>query len=110
MGCKLPLAKPSIVVTSAPSSDTASVEQLFTDLPPTCTTQAPHWLVSQPMWVPVNRKFSRKNTDSNVSSGTSPLTDFPFTFNVIFVIYLSLIFTSHRAFLRPKPVKKTEQP
>ena len=47
-----------------------------------------------------------QDTDSNVSSGTSPLTDFPFTFNVIFVIYLSLIFISRRAFSRPKPVKR----
>ena len=29
--------------------------QLFTDTPSTCTTQAPHWLVSQPTCVPVSR-------------------------------------------------------
>jgi len=51
-------------------------------------------------------QVSRRKTESNVSSGTSPLTAFPFTFNVIFVICLSLVLTSHEAFSRPKPDKR----
>ncbi len=37
----------------------ASMVQAFTALPFTCTTHAPHWLVSQPTWVPVSRRLSR---------------------------------------------------
>ena len=44
---------PSIVVTLLPSAWTASIVQDFTAWPSTWTVQAPHWLVSQPTWVPV---------------------------------------------------------
>ena len=43
------------------------------------TTQAPHWLVSQPTWVPVRRRFSRRNCTSSVRGSMSPVTGFPFT-------------------------------
>jgi hypothetical protein len=56
----------------------------------TCTTQAPHWLVSQPIWVPVNFSVSRKNDTSKVLSGTSCETAAPFTVIVTLAIGLSL--------------------
>src|SRR5215831_17156361 len=68
-----------MVVTFEPSACTASMVQDFTDLPSTCTTQAPHWLVSQPTWVPVMPRCSRRNWTSNVRASTLPETDLPLT-------------------------------
>src|SRR5262249_29002198 len=42
-------------------------------------TQAPHWDVSQPTWVPVRRRFSRRNCTSRVRVSTSAVTGLPFT-------------------------------
>ena len=42
-------ARPSMVVTAAPSVETASIVQLLTETPSTWTTHAPHCDVSQPM-------------------------------------------------------------
>ena len=72
-------ASPSMVSTSAPSAITASVVQDFTALPFTCTTQAPHWEVSQPTWVPVRRRFSRRNWTSSVRGSTFAEWTVPFT-------------------------------
>ena len=63
-----------MVVTVAPSQDAASIVQDFTASPSTCTTQAPHWLVSQPTCVPVRRRFSRRNWTSSVRGSMSALT------------------------------------
>ena len=56
-------ARPSMVVTLAPSAWTASMVQDFTDLPSTWTTQAPHWLVSQPTCVPVRPQLLAQELD-----------------------------------------------
>ncbi len=53
--------------------------QLFTDLPSTWTTQAPHWLVSQPTWVPVRPRCSRRNWTSKVRASTLAEAGLPFT-------------------------------
>src|SRR5689334_9625971 len=80
MGCSTPsLARPSIVVTLAPSQAAASTVHDFTALPSRCTTQAPHWLVSQPTCVPVSRKFSRRNCTSSVLGSMSAPAALPFT-------------------------------
>ena len=42
-----------MVVMRCPSAWTASTVQLFTARPSMSTVQAPHWLVSQPICVPV---------------------------------------------------------
>ena len=55
-----------MVITVAPSASTASMVQVFTELPSTCTVQAPHWLVSQPTCVPVRPRCSRRNSTSSV--------------------------------------------
>src|SRR5215510_10164296 len=68
-----------MVVTLAPSICHANTVHDFTALPSTCTTQAPHWDVSQPTWVPVSRRFSRRNCTSRVRGSTSPVTALPFT-------------------------------
>src|SRR3954465_15851202 len=83
-------ARPSIVRPSCPSAITASVVQDFTALPSTCTTQAPHWEVSQPTWVPVSRRFSRRNWTSSARGSTLALTGLPFTIREILAIQHSL--------------------
>src|SRR5947209_10399255 len=75
-----------MVLTSCPSAITTSVVQAFTALPSRCTTQAPHCEVSQPTWVPVSRKFSRKNCTSSVRGSTLALTGLPFTIREILAI------------------------
>src|SRR3954471_20760755 len=75
-----------IVLTSCPSAITASVVQDFTALPSRCTTQAPHCEVSQPTWVPVSLRFSRKNCTSSVRGSTLALTGLPFTISEILAI------------------------
>src|SRR5581483_8929911 len=79
-------ASPSIVLTSCPSAITASVVQDFTALPSRCTTQAPHCEVSHPTWVPVSRRFSRRNCTSSVRGSTLAVTGFPFTISEILAI------------------------
>jgi hypothetical protein len=51
-----------MVVTLAPSACTASVVQAFTAMPSMSPVQAPHWLVSQPILVPVRPASRRKWT------------------------------------------------
>src|SRR4029079_12816529 len=81
MGCSGPFAsaRPSMVGTLAPSSCQTKTVQAFTALPSTWTTQAPHWEVSQPTWVPVSRRCSRRYCTSRVRGSTSPVTALPFT-------------------------------
>src|SRR6516225_4709395 len=88
MGWSGPLgsARPSMVVTLAPSICQTKTVQAFTALPSTCTTQAPHWDVSQPTWVPVSRRFSRKYCTRRVRGSTSPVTALPFTVNATAVM------------------------
>src|SRR5262249_22463593 len=74
-----PSARLSMVRTSVPSAVSTSMVQDFTAIPLTCTTQAPHWEVSQPTWVPVSRRFSRRNWTSRVRGSTSAVTALPFT-------------------------------
>ena len=53
--------------------------QLFTAWPSTCTTQAPHWLVSQPTCVPVSRRLLPEERTSSVRGSTFAVTALPFT-------------------------------
>src|ERR1700730_865455 len=68
-----------MVVMASPSVCTAKMVQNFTARPLTCTTQAPHWLVSQPTCVPVRCIWSRKKCTSRVRSSTSACAGAPFT-------------------------------
>src|SRR5216683_1142499 len=79
-------ARPSMVLTSCPSAITVSVVQDFTALPSRCTTQAPHCEVSQPTWVPVSRRFSRRNCTRRVRGSTFAVTGLPFTISEILAI------------------------
>ena len=47
--------------------------------------QAPQWVVSQPIWVPVSTRFSRMKCSSSVRGSTRPSTSAPFTFMVTWV-------------------------
>src|ERR1700712_5784322 len=73
---------PSMVVTLAPLAWPTSTVHDLTARPSICTTQAPHWLVSQPTWVPVKLRFSRSSWTSSVRSSTSADTALPFTVNL----------------------------
>jgi hypothetical protein len=76
------LATPSIVVMSDPCACTANMVQDFTDMPSISMVQAPQWVVSQPIWVPVSERFSRMKCTSSVRGSTRPSTSAPFTFMV----------------------------
>src|SRR3984885_12858341 len=79
-----------MVLTSCPSPLTGGVVQDLTPLPSRCTTQAPHCEVSQPTWVPVSRRFSRKNCTSSVRGSILAFTGLPFTIREILAIQHSL--------------------
>src|ERR1041385_1821849 len=81
IGCNGPsgAASPSMVSTAPPSAWSASVVQDFTAMPLRWTTQAPHCEVSQPTWVPVSRRCSRRNWTRRVRGSTSAVTALPFT-------------------------------
>src|SRR5262245_5308573 len=89
-----------MVSTLAPSALSASIVQDFTAMPFTCTTQQPHCEVSQPTWVPVRRRFSRRYCTSKVRGSTSALTDLPFTVIDTVGIRIILESTAERACFR----------
>src|SRR5207302_1238305 len=71
-----------MVVTLAPPACPTSTVHDLTARPSICTTQAPHWLVSQPTWVPVRFRWSRRRLTRSVRSSTSAETALPFTVNL----------------------------
>src|SRR5258706_3563823 len=79
-----------MVATFAPSICHTNTVQDLTALPFTCTTQAPHWDVSQPTCVPVSRRFARRNCTRSVRGSTSPVTALPFTVSATAVMALLL--------------------
>src|SRR3569623_632146 len=86
-GCNCPLcASPSTVSTSPPSACTASTVHDFTDLPLRSTVQAPQWLVSQPMCLPVWRSRSRKVWMSSSRGSPSVSTLSPLSVNAMRVL------------------------
>src|SRR5262245_7000846 len=72
-------ASPSMLVTVAPSHCNASIVHDFMALPSTCTTQAPHWVVSHPTCVPVRPRCSRRNSTNSVRPSTVRRTERPLT-------------------------------
>ena len=64
-------ARPSTVRIVAPSAWTASIMQLLTARPSSCTVQAPQLPVSQPMCVPVRSRSSRMKCTSSRRASTS---------------------------------------
>src|SRR5262249_25498088 len=103
MGWSGPLgsARPSMVVTFAPSICQTKTVHALTALPSTCTTQAPHWDVSQPTWVPVSRRFSRRNCTRRVRGSTSPVTALPFTVSATADMAFLLEIRPKTSFLAP---------
>jgi hypothetical protein len=71
------------VVISCPSACTASIVQDFTGLPSTSTVQAPQFVVSQPMCVPVSPSPRRIRCDSSSRGSTSATVRTPLTEIVI---------------------------
>src|SRR6185312_7210232 len=105
MGCSGPSgsARPSMVVTLAPSHWSASAVQDLAAMPSMCTTQAPHCEVSQPTWVPVSRRSSRRNCTSKVRASTSPLTGLPFT--VMDTLGMGLLRSGPKALFSRHPLR-----
>ena len=68
-----------MVTMSAPSAWAASTVHDFTDSPLSSTVQAPHELVSQPMFVPVSPSVSRRYCTSSSLGSTSCWCLEPFT-------------------------------
>src|SRR5262249_11659168 len=76
------VAKPSIVVTLAPSCMTASARQELIRRPFTSTVHAPHWPWSQPFLVPVRSRRSRSASSSVVQGASVSLRSTPLTVSV----------------------------
>ena len=70
-----PSAIPSIVLISRPSAWTASIVHDLALWPSTWTVHAPQLLVSQPMWVPVSPRSSRRKWTSSRRGSTSASCD-----------------------------------
>ena len=71
-----------MVVTFAPSACSRQHRAGLHRVPSTCTTQAPHWLVSQPTWVPVRPQLLAQELTSSVRASTSAVLALPFTVSV----------------------------
>src|SRR4029078_12060144 len=78
--------RPRSVSTSCQPRMTASVVQDSTALPSRWTTQAPHCEVSQPTWVPVSRRVSRRKWTRRVRGSILAFTGLPFTIREILAI------------------------
>src|SRR5579885_2762575 len=87
---------PSMVVTLAPSAWPASTVHDFTALPSMCTVQAPHWLVSQPTWVPVRPRSRRIRSTSSVAGLVSSSTGASLTVMRTFKVQSSPIYLSRQ--------------
>src|SRR5215472_14808036 len=84
MGCSWPsFSSPSTVVISAPSACTANTVQDFTAWPFSSTVQAPQYVVSHPMCVPVSSSCSRRNSTNKSRGSTSRECAWPLTFTSI---------------------------
>ena len=75
--------RPSTVTTFAPSACTASIRQERTASPLTSTVQAPHTPCSQPTWVPVSRRWWRRQSASVRRGSTSTSTCFAVDFELV---------------------------
>src|SRR6267143_1272877 len=80
MGCNSPfLERPSTVMISPPPAIGANSVQDFVVRPFSRTVQAPQYVVSQPICVPVRLKCSRSNSTSRVRGSTSASRGSPLT-------------------------------
>src|SRR6266852_3835435 len=71
-GWSLPsCSRPSTVISCLPWAWTAKIVHDFTGRPSMRMVQAPQWVVSQPMWVPVSRSTSRIICTSSRRGSTS---------------------------------------
>ena len=69
-------------MTDVPSACTASTVQLLNERPSMRTVHAPHWLVSQPILVPVSDSSFRSACTSSVRGSMSSVLEVPFTVSV----------------------------
>src|SRR5690242_1640399 len=70
--------------------------QDFTGVPSTNTVQAPQWVVSHPMWVPVSLSFSRRKCTRRSRGSTSAVRFSPLTVTVIdWLMFIHLLGHAH---------------
>ena len=72
-------SRPSTVRTSCPPAMAASTVHDLTGSPSSQTTQVPQLLVSQPQWVPVRPRWSRRKCTSSSRPSISRVTSSPLT-------------------------------
>ena len=83
-GPRLPsAASPSTVVTSLPAAWTASIRHERTARPSTMTVHAPQTPCSQPTWVPVRLRSSRRKSASVLRASGEPVHVAPLTLKVM---------------------------
>ena len=96
-------ARPSTVVTSCPSTWTASIRHERTGSPSTSTVHAPQTPCSQPTCVPVSPRSWRSASDSSRRTGTVASRGTPFTVTVIVRSVSTLMQSSRLPRPRPRP-------
>src|SRR5690348_6247380 len=97
-----PFASPSTVRTRWPSAITASTVQDFTGTSSSQTVQTPQLDVSQPQWVPVRPRSSRRKWTSRVRLLTSRSWSVPLTLTVMRMSGPRSLGAGHRAAQRPR--------
>src|SRR3989441_4962102 len=104
-GCSLPLvASPSIVVTCCPLACTANSRHERTASPLTSTVHAPQTPCSQPRWVPVSPRSSRRKSASVRRASAIPSRRTPFTVSSIVCFLLAMKYASFGKRNLPYPV------
>ena len=74
------------MVTSLPAACTASIRHERTARPSMMTVHAPQTPCSQPTWVPVRSRSSRRKSASVLRASTDPVRAAPFTVTVMSAI------------------------
>ena len=95
-------ASPSIVVTSLPAAWTASIRHERTARPSTITVHAPQAPCSQPTWVPVRSRSSRRKSASVLRASGEPVRVAPLILTVMSGISYCLSRALSAAARRPR--------
>jgi hypothetical protein len=86
-GCDASAESPSIVVIFFPATLETGVMQERVASPLMCTVHAPQSAIPQPNFVPVMFSVSRSTQRSGICGSTSTVVDFPFSVNVVPMIF-----------------------
>ena len=86
-----PCSRSSTVRIVRPSAIAVRTVHDFTGSPSIHTTHTPQFEVSQPQWLPVSRRWSRRKWISNNRGSTSRVTSSPLTFIVTSIMSLPVL-------------------